>query len=308
MNNLAQMQVDAAARLARASCEAAALSEIGQFGERLSELGIAFEVLPINADRIEISVVIGGFGDERVQAAVMPQFKSRAAAQGVVAPAVVVEQPVQPTEPEKAAGPEKPAKAKPMKAKSAKKAFITGPWSEGDRDLARKMIVDGFSNGEIAKKLGRHAGACNFMLKELRELVAGDRPVAPKPVVKSSVAAASIKAPVEVTDRPAAKQLPARIAAEVKAPVAATLAERPYAERVIISHLDAVGYAGDWNAERDLELVEEICRGSNLAVVATELQIGFAAAQDRWRLLNSNVGDLQHQKRLVAILKERANA
>lgn len=320
MGDLTEMRAAAEARLVQAERESSVLNRIAVFGGDLDSLGVAFEVLRLDTDQIEISIVIGGLGDPAVHQACEPV---------IAAPSPEVEDEKPSSEQVPAVADAAAAAAKPKKAA---REYVTGPWSDDEISKALDGIKAGRSNGQIAGKLGRHAGSCNMHLAKLRQEAAGKEPAAPvrkrklvpgkdrtkkttankapevaKPapavLTKSEKPAAS----VPFAERPGVASLPTRAAPAAPAPVSGAAGERPYAERAIIAHLDAVGYAGDWNAERDFELVEEICRGSNLAVVATELQIGFAAAQARWRQLNTHIGDTDHQARLVRILKERAD-
>lgn len=327
MGDLKEMRAAAQARLEQAELECGVMNVIADFGRELSALGVTFEVLQLDAAQIEISIVIGGLGDPAVHHACAAVIAEPAPEVDDVAP----ETPKPSTVVDDAA----PAVAKPKKAA---REYVTGPWSDDEISKALDGIKAGCSNGEIAGNLGRHAGSCNMFLAKLRQEAARKYPAAPvrkrklvpgknraenAPVAKPEAAKPEVAKPapavqakpekpapsVPFSERAGVASLPTRAAPDTPdVPVSGAAGERPYAEREIIAHLDAVGYADGWNVERDFELVEEICRGSNLAVVATELQIGFGEAQKRWRLLNAHIGDTDHQARLVRILKERANA
>jgi hypothetical protein len=323
MGDLTEMRAAAAARFAQAEREASVLDRIAVFGDDMDSLGVSFEVLRLDTAQIEISVVIGGLGDPAVHQACAPV---------IAAPAPEVEDEEPSSEQVPAVADVAPVAEKPKKA--ARK-YVTGPWSDVETATALDGIKAGRTNGEIAAKLGRHAGSCNMPLAKLRgeiegtaaprkrKLVPGKerakkapadkapeaKPKAAKPAPAVQAKAEKPAASVPFAERAGVASLATRAAPDAPAaPVSGIKGERPYAERVIVAHLNAVGYADGWNAERDFELVEEICRGSNLAVVATELQIGFAEAQKRWRLLNTAISDVDHQARLVRILKERVDA
>ena len=312
MGDLTEMRAAAQARLAQAELESSVLDRIAVFGADLDSLGVAFEVLQLDTDQIEISIVIGGLGDPAVHQACWPVIAEPAPAVDDLVPEA--------PKPASVIGDAAPAVAKPKKAAPD---FVTGPWSDDEISKALDGINAGRSNGEIAGKLGRHAGSCNMQLAKLRREVVSKDPAAPvrkrklvpgkdrakkvpadtapkarpeakpeaaKPAPEVPAKAEKPAASVPFAERAGVASLPTRAAPDApSAPVSGIKGERPYAERAIIAHLDAVGYAGGWNAERDFELVEEICRGSNLAVLATELQIGFAAAQARWRQLNTHI-------------------
>ena len=343
MGDLTEMRAAAAARLAQAELESSVLDRIAVFGADLDSIGVTFEVLQLDTEQIEISIVIGGLGNPAVHTACttgaspapleldfssFAEFRRRALEMGEVLASVGPKDPaIGHAAPESAkADPavEEPAPAV-AKPKKAAREYVTGSWSDDEIATALNGIKADLSNGQIAAKLGRHAGSCNMFLAKLRGEIDGTAASAKRKLVpgKDRVKkAAAHKVPA--TKLEAAKPAPAVQAKPEKpvvsvpfskraapdtpdVPANAARVERPYAERAIIAHLDAVGYAEGWNAERDFELVEEICRGSNLAVVATELHIGFAAAQARWRQLNTHIGDTDHQARLVRILKERAD-
>lgn len=295
MGNLVDMRAAARSRFEAAVLEDAVLSNLWAFCAELETLGVTWEVLEMRSDPIEVSIVIGGVGDPSVRAAAKGYEVA-----GAVAAAVdrietpddvadIVAEPV-------ATAADDTAVAEAVEPEPvAKEAFVKGPWSDEEEARALDMIKDGAPNGKIAAALGRHAGGSNNKLRGLR-----------------SVAKEAVKKPVS---RPAPRKrqlVPGKDRIPEQAPVAtpepSATATRPYAERSILSHLDAVGYVGDWNAERDLELVEELARGASISVVAVELQISVKAAKDRWALLNTGIGDLGHQQRLVSILRERANA
>jgi DNA-binding CsgD family transcriptional regulator len=204
--------------------------------------------------------------------------------------------------------------------------FVTGHWSEREVDQAHSMLDKGQTSSQIAKKLGRKPNSVSVYVAKLRKSRAAVKAgVAGPKVIKRKLVPATARA----LSAPAVAPEPAAVPAAAEAfatrrgvasvglraePSGGDLlrsgmaGERPYAERAIIAHLNGLGHKDGWNAERDLELVEEICKGGNLDVIAAELQVGRDAAKARWKLLNSDIGDMGHQVLLVRMLRERANA
>jgi hypothetical protein len=79
-----------------------------------------------------------------------------------------------------------------------------------------------------------------------------------------------------------------------------------YAEALIDLHLDRLGYEDNWTPERDFRLVEVLLQKGGVAAVAAQLKVSIAEVCRRWSLLNSKIGDLDHQHRLVAVLRRRS--
>ncbi len=79
-----------------------------------------------------------------------------------------------------------------------------------------------------------------------------------------------------------------------------------FSERAIEAHLNAVGYNDDWTAERDFLLVSKLIRGASARKVAFDLGKTRDEIRARWELLNTHIGDIDHQARLVRVLMLRA--
>lgn len=306
MGDLTEMRAAACARLVQATLEADVLERIDAFKAGLDALGVTSEVLQLDTDQIEINVVIGS--------------SSSSASRPVCEPAPVV-----------------PACGEDAGARK----IASGRWSDAEVARAHKMLDGGATSGAIAKALGRGPNAVSVKVSKMRaqrgdakwraaregeatapppprtapakrKLVPGKDRVkkAPEPKASAATPVAAVEgkaerpsASVPFAERAGVASLPTRAA-----PVSGASGERPYAERAIIAHLDGVGYVGGWDAARDFELVEELCRGSNLAVVAMELGVAIDAARARWQVLNRHIGDADHQARLVRILRERSGA
>lgn len=119
---------------------------------------------------------------------------------------------------------------------------------------------------------------------------------------------------------PAAKQVPQRqLKQQTQQPKAAPVAAGAAipspahdtsmlsaAEREIYAHLNAVGYVGAWTAKRDFALVKGMARGDGAAAVAKALGKTKETIITRWRALNTNPTSIDHQTRLIRVLKLRA--
>lgn len=303
MGDLAQMQVAADARLAQAKLEYEVLGRTADYVRGLADLDVTFEVLQLEASQIEISVVIGGIADPCVQGAL------EAAAEPVDVATV---------EPECALEPVGLSPAVPPVPVAASPApeWVTGRYSPKEIERTHALLDQGKTGRQIAKVLGRKPSAVSVFVAGLRKQrgdgkVAGPAAGKPKPEKATAFKRKLI---------PGKDRVPAPTARAASKPVAVVKStppedqillsgvagERPYAEREIIAHLGSIGHKDGWTPARDLELVEEICRGNNLDVIAAELRVGRDACKARWKLLNSRIGDADHQGRLVRILRERA--
>jgi hypothetical protein len=80
----------------------------------------------------------------------------------------------------------------------------------------------------------------------------------------------------------------------------------PYLDRVLGAYLDALGYGARWNAKRDLALVQGLLSGNSVDAVAASLKVPRRDVIIRYKRLNRHIGDIDHQRRLVAALKARA--
>lgn len=114
-------------------------------------------------------------------------------------------------------------------------------------------------------------------------------------------------ASVATSDRPESQRSPEGAQSANSEPVA----RLPLWQVEIGQRLDALGYANDWSAVEDLELVELLCTGWKLGDVAARLDREIAAARERWQLLVvATVGHFRsmttdEQKQLATTLKAR---
>tara|TARA_R110002049_G_scaffold213268_1_gene384633 strand:+ start:12249 stop:13142 length:894 start_codon:yes stop_codon:yes gene_type:complete len=77
-------------------------------------------------------------------------------------------------------------------------------------------------------------------------------------------------------------------------------------DRAVNSHLDAVGYSGGWSKIKDFEVLAGLVKGKAAALVADEMGVETGDVVTRFRTLNTKVGDMGHQTRLLRILRTRA--
>lgn len=346
MTILEQMRANALAKLQQATCLAATVDEVARFGACLDDLGVAFEVSQPEHDEFEIRVYVGGVapevGFENASAvaeavkAISPlatMTKSRAkepvaepallrteatcgsvqvglpvdGSQAATSEEMVVTAERDPQPIQEPAPKPKEVAAQP-KTKRANKLV---PWTDVDTATLLAMASDGASDAEIAEKLGRSQKAVNVRLSRLRKMAGESKP---RGGARHEVVAANpakIKTPARIKAEATRKENAARVAGVAPAaPVAAAPVAAPVnaLDRDVIAHLDRLGYSGKWTAARDLELVEDLCMGKLADVIAVELEIARGAVLDRWKELNRKIGNTDHQARLVAILRARANA
>ena len=289
MADLKVMQVAADARFEQARHEKAVMEAVVEFGGVLTALGIT----QISVDQgapleLQINVLMGG---------------GIALTADPVCVSDVVDVMPTPT-------------PTPTPSGEAEVEYVTGRWTQSEIKCTDDLLDQGKTSKQIAKALGRKPSAVSVFVAGLRKqrgdskaggTAAGlSKPAKAKAVKRQLVPGKDLALKPRVPVRNEPEQPSLKGGASDQAELSGTAGDRPYAERSIIAHLDAVGYASGWTAVRDFELVEELCKGANLGVVAIELQVGFDAAKERWKLLNVAIGDLGHQVRLCRILRERA--
>ena len=79
-----------------------------------------------------------------------------------------------------------------------------------------------------------------------------------------------------------------------------------HAEREINAHLNALGYVDAWSPSRDRQMAEALVRGQSPEGVAGDLGVDRAAVLGRYTAINTDVGNLDHQTRLLRVLQFRA--
>ncbi|MGB1389265.1 MAG: hypothetical protein ACPG61_10300 [Paracoccaceae bacterium] len=219
-------------------------------------------------------------------------------------------------------------------AKKDGEGFRVGTWGADELEIVHQLLDEGVTNTIVAARLGRKPKPVSVYLANLRRQrrergdskdvarapkVSPPQPSPPsQPTSHAPVSAPTADAEVALvepvqsfqSDPPSPRPIKASKASESR--VGKVLdppgqaGQRPFAERQIIAHLNGLGYIDPWSAARDLELVEGIARGVGLSVVAAGLKVVASVCSKRWRALNTNIGDIAHQQRLVTILRERA--
>jgi hypothetical protein len=282
MDDLVQLQVAAQDRLVLATREAAVLEILGGFGAQLSEVGAGLDVVRHGFDGFEIMVHVHSGACETHSADARQSDPDLSSS---------------------------PKKAVPVE-------YVTGRWADKEIVRTHELLDQGNTAKQIAKVLGRKPSAVSVFVAGLRKergdlqtggAATGHAKAAKSTAVKRKLVPGKGRS-TKADTKP--KVVKARISSgsPVASPVlqSGVAGDRPYVEREIIAHLDAVGFTAGWTAERDFELVEELCKGSDLGVVAAELRVGVDAAKDRWQLLNTDIGSVGHQVCLCKILRERA--
>lgn len=150
--------------------------------------------------------------------------------------------------------------------------LVKGPFSEAEKDTIVTMVAGGASAGEIAAHLSRPVGSINVMCRHLSAAIEAAQP-APEP---------------------------AHAAPEFDLGAAAS-----GSEKMIAAHLRALGFVDGWTAARDLSLAEGLARGDGAGAVAEALGIEKSAVVARWRALNTDIGSIDHQTRLLRVLRWR---
>jgi hypothetical protein len=188
------------------------------------------------------------------------------------------------------------------------KTWKTGPYSAAEDETIRQNMAKGQTSSEIAKVLKRRATGVSARMRKLQKDAKGAVPTAKQ---GDGGAPARLKTPAQMKQTATKKaRRQAQVAVSTPAPASVPPApsgvgDRGYGDRVLIAHLDALGYAGGWTPQSDFVLVNGIC-GSGLGVAAASVECTPEEARARWTALNQNIGDLDHQQRLIRILREWA--
>ena len=198
-------------------------------------------------------------------------------------------------------------------------------WSEEEDEKAIALKLSGHTAHEIAQVLGRpEAGTTSRLSKTLkaridaaRQAGAGSvKPPAPEPD-QPAEAQPDDGGPLHVVEGPmvAAAILEQVPAATVTIPASAPAFDpsQPGWWRTANANLSALGYRRPFNAQGDLQLVEDLLKGMKLDMVAADMLISAVDLRNRWRALLSAVGtpegklpNIEEQRHLLEILRARA--
>ncbi len=178
--------------------------------------------------------------------------------------------------------------AKAMKA--GPRVYKVGPFSDEEMQCIAQAMDAGKSRDEIVELVNRSKISVGMKIKAIKaERAKKPRPVAAEP--------APVKLEAKAIPKPAPKPEPSLDLPKLSAD-----------DRAVVTHLDALGYSGGWSAEKDFEILTGLTTGKAAALVADEMGVEVGDVVSRFRALNTKVGDIGHQSRLLRILRQRAGA
>ncbi|WP_223635052.1 hypothetical protein [Rhodobacter sp. TJ_12] len=103
--------------------------------------------------------------------------------------------------------------------------------------------------------------------------------------------------------------VPEPMANDTPAPASAAENEqRPFWWRQLVEMLGKLGYRDGWTAQRDLELVEALASGRQMADIADALGVEFGKAKARFIALTPDGLTIEKQSQLLQVLRARAGA
>lgn len=196
--------------------------------------------------------------------------------------------------------PEAPA---PRPVRRASAELVTGPVSDAERAQIVELSAAGREPREIAKRLNRPVGTVNVMRRHLKARI--DAAVVSKAADVLTGGGDPVSPPVERKPEPATPAAAPRPPAPV-APVAPVTADKSASVREIEVHLDWVGYEGGWTPQTDFALARSLARGDGAAGAAERLNRPKPEVIHRWKVLNTDPHSIDHQVRLVKVLRQRA--
>lgn len=171
--------------------------------------------------------------------------------------------------------------------------YQVGPFTDYEIALIGKGLDEGKSRDEIAEQINRSKISVGMKVKALKK----ERAKRPRTV-------AAEPAPVKLK----AKKMPKPEPVAKPAPPAQITANLTADDRIVVAHLDGVGYSGGWSAEKDFEILSGLLAGKAAALVADDLGVEVGEVVARFKALNTTVGDIGHQSRLLRVLRLRAGA
>ncbi len=190
----------------------------------------------------------------------------------------------------KAAEPIKKPRSGAKAMKAGPREYKVGPFTENEIECIAKALDAGKSRDEIAEMVNRSKISVGMKIKAIKvERAKKPRPVAATP--------APVKLEAKAMPKPAPLPEPAQELPKLCAD-----------DRAVVTHLDALDYSGGWSAEKDFEILTGLTTGKAAALVADELGVEVGDIVSRFRALNTKVGDIGHQSRLLRILRQRAGA
>lgn len=294
----------------------ATLAERGRF--IIETVENALEVLADTFFDIEAQARIGADGTTLELVIVLPeglQLPAPRSMWDVFHHAMAAAQPKPETTPE----PSEPAPTpKPTRsaATTPKAEPVTGPWSEDEIQDFISMTLDGHLPKDIAARLNRKPKDVYNKKTRIRDRIEAAQIAKDNPVRRRDAGLTNGPAPAATSETPpptavaaqAAPQAAPRATGAADTDMGARLSQLTLQERKIDAHLNALGYAGSWSADRDYNLVKAMARGDGAAFVGELLGKSKETVIARWKALNTDPTSIDHQTRLVRVLKLRAGA
>jgi len=176
-----------------------------------------------------------------------------------------------------------------------------GPYTEAELDFIKTAIDDGKDRDQIAKEINRSAISVGMKISQFKTTAAKKARLEAKLGSKNKPKANGVPETGGSFKSPSSGSVPAA------KPVVSDAITGP-ADREVIAHLNALGYAGDWTAAKDFDVLSGLVSGKAAALVADELGLEVGDVVTRFKALNAKIGDIGHQSRLVRILRQRAGA
>ena len=187
-----------------------------------------------------------------------------------------------------AVGPVKKQRSGAKAMKPGPRDYKVGPFTDDEIERIAKAFDAGQSRDEIADLVNRSKISVGMKIKAIK----AERAKKPRP-------AAAAPAPVKLEATAMPKPAPA---------AAQTTPKLSADDRIVVVHLDGLGYSGGWSAEKDFEILSGLITGKASALVADDLGVEVGDVVARFKALNTKVGDIGHQSRLLRILRQRAGA
>jgi len=188
----------------------------------------------------------------------------------------------------KAVGPVKKQRSGAKAMKPGPRDYKVGPFTDDEIERIAKAFDAGQSRDEIADLVNRSKISVGMKIKAIK----AERAKKPRPV-------ANAPAPVKLEATAMPKPAPAPVQ---------TTPKLSADDRIVVAHLDGLGYFGGWTAEKDFEILSGLITGKASALVADDLGVEVGDVVARFKALNTKVGDIGHQSRLLRILRQRAGA
>lgn len=174
--------------------------------------------------------------------------------------------------------------------KVGSRVYKVGPFSDEEMECIAKAMHVGKSRDEIVELVNRSKISVGMKIKAIK----AERAKKPRPV---AAAPAPVKLEAKAIPKLAPKPEPAHELLKLSAD-----------DRAVVTHLDDLGYSGGWSAEKDFEILTGLTTGKAAALVADEMGVEIGDVVSRFRTLNTKVGNIGHQSRLLRILRQRAGA